>query len=74
MFRGRNEGVLALTLDADPTEEKPVRHSHAETIIAEHFSLYNQGRAADIAGVVQWTWKVKLSSHLENELLSELIV
>lgn len=74
MFRGRNEGVLALTLDADPTEEKPVRHSHAETIIAEHFSLYNKGRAADnwLAGVVQWTWKVKLSSHLENELLSEL--
>lgn len=74
MFRGRNEGVLALSLDADPAEEKPVRHSHAETLIAEHFSVTNRGRAADswLVGVVHWTWKVKLSGQLENELLSDL--
>lgn len=74
MFRGRNEGVLALSLDADPAEEKPVRHSHAETLIAEQFSITNRGRAADswLVGVVHWTWKVKLSGQLENELLSDL--
>lgn len=74
MFRGRNEGILALSLDADPAEEKPVKYSHAEQIISEHFSVTNRGRAADkwLAGVVQWTWKVKLSGHLENELLGDL--
>ncbi len=74
MFRGRNEGFLNLTVDADPTEEKPVRHSFCESIICNHLNLNLGNKAADnwLKTVVQWAWKIKLSTHLENELLSDI--
>ncbi len=43
-------------------------------MIAERFGISSQGRAADkwLAEVVRWTWKVKLYTHLETDLLGEL--
>ena len=72
MFRGRNEGFLQLQLlpDSDETEA----HQRCIALVASHFNLSNEGRAADafLQTVAQWTWKVKLHLHLENDLLSEL--
>ncbi|NVK25962.1 MAG: RNA-binding transcriptional accessory protein [Gammaproteobacteria bacterium] len=74
MLRGRNEGVLQLTLNADPEQEAPVRESHCESIIAQHFDLNFNQKAADkwLKSVVQWTWKIKVAMSMENELLSEI--
>lgn len=74
MFRGRNEGMLQVNLDADPQKESTDRSSHCEHIIAEHFDLKISGRAADawLASVVQWTWKVKTQLHMETELFGAL--
>ena len=74
MLRGRNEGVLQLTLNADPEQEAPVRESHCESIIAQHFDLSFNQKAADkwLKTVVQWTWKIKISLSVENEVLTEI--
>lgn len=73
MFRGRNEGMLHIQLDADPqSEEKSA--SHCEHIIASHYDIMHRNRAADdfLAQVVQWTWKIKIGLHMETELFSTL--
>lgn len=72
MFRGRNEGVLQLQLVPDADEE--TAHSLCEQMVANHFNIKDEGRAADafLRTALQWTWKVKLHLHLENDLLSEL--
>lgn len=63
LFRGRNEGILSVSVDVPfETELHP-----CEARIANHFSVINQGRAADafLAKAVAWTWKVKLHNKLE---------
>ncbi|QFU02615.1 hypothetical protein FIU83_13310 [Halomonas sp. THAF5a] len=72
MFRGRNEGVLALTLRLPGEDEAPVHP--AQVAIARHFAISDQGRPADrwLAEVVRWTWRVKLYTHLETELMGRL--
>ncbi|SNY59389.1 uncharacterized protein SAMN06297280_3593 [Arsukibacterium tuosuense] len=72
MFRGRNEGVLQLQLLPDSDEANA--HALCEQMVADHFDIRQQQRPADtfLRTVVQWTWKVKLHLHLENDLLSEL--
>lgn len=70
MFRGRNEGILQVNLDADPQREDTDRSSHCEQIIADHLNLKFTGRPADVwlQTMVQWAWKVKISLHMETEL------
>ncbi|MCK2184417.1 Tex family protein [Halomonas getboli] len=72
MFRGRNEGVLALTLRL-PGEEEAAVHP-AQVAIARHFEIADHGRPADrwLGEVVRWTWRVKLYTHLETELMGRL--
>lgn len=72
MFRGRNEGFLQLQLLPDADEA--TAHSVCEQMVASHFNIKDEGRAADgfLRTAVQWTWKVKLHLQLENDLLSEL--
>ncbi|MCH4563423.1 RNA-binding transcriptional accessory protein [Halomonas sp. EGI 63088] len=72
MFRGRNEGVLTLAIRLPGEEEAPIHP--AQVAIARHFDIRDQGRAADkwLADVVRWTWRVKLYTHLETELLGRL--
>jgi uncharacterized protein len=72
MFRGRNEGVLTITIKVGDEETK-VGHP-CETMIADHWQVKDNGRAADgwLAEVVRWTWRVKLLTHLETDLLGEL--
>ncbi len=73
VFRGRNEGFLQLKLDIDSGEEKPILHV-CEIMIAEHCGIKDQGRAADtwLKEVVRWTWRVKLHTHVETDLLTSL--
>lgn len=72
MFRGRNEGVLSLAIKVGD-EEQRIGHP-CETMIAEHWQVQDKSRAADgwLAEVVRWTWRVKLLTHLETDLLGEL--
>lgn len=73
VFRGRNEGILQSRLDVDFGEEKPLSHP-AESMIANHVGIKEQGRAADewLKEVVKWTWRIKLHSHLESDLMTTL--
>ncbi|MCG8669715.1 MAG: RNA-binding transcriptional accessory protein [Pseudomonadales bacterium] len=72
LFRGRNEGILQINMDL-PNLEDVSRHP-CESMIAEHFEVSDKGRKADkwLGEVVRWTWRVKLLSHMETELLGEL--
>jgi uncharacterized protein len=72
MFRGRNEGFLTLALEM-PNQEEGLPHP-AEGMIAAHAGIKNEKRAADtwLAEVVRWTWRVKLLTHLETDLLGDI--
>ena len=72
MFRGRNEGVLSLAIKVG--DELPGSGHPCEVMVAEHWHIQDKGRAADgwLAEVVRWTWRVKLLTHLETDLLGEL--
>jgi len=75
MFRGRNEGVLTLAIKVGDEDAGSTNKGHpCETMIAEHWNVQDKNRAADtwLAEVVRWTWRVKLLTHLETDLLSEL--
>ena len=72
IFRGRNEGFLSATLKVG--DDIPGSMHPCEGMIAERFGIEQRGRAADkwLGEVVRWTWKVKLYTHLETDLFSEL--
>lgn len=75
LFRGRNEGVLTVHLIAQNHDANDRLATHpCETQVANHFGIEDQGRAADkwLKDVVRWTWRVKLSPHIETELLGKL--
>ncbi|MDU0353243.1 Tex family protein [Paraglaciecola aquimarina] len=74
MFRGRNENMLQVSLDADPEKDEGDKSSYCEHIISEHFNLSFANKAADkwLASVVQWTWRVKIQLHMENELFGAI--
>ncbi|MFK8083583.1 MAG: Tex family protein [Granulosicoccus sp.] len=72
MFRGRGEGFLSLQLLLKDGDE----YSDTRCIdtVASHLGFQNTSLAADTwrAQVVSWTWKIKISLHLESELFAEL--
>ena len=72
IFRGRNEGILSVSLKVG--DEAPGSMHPGEGMIGERFGITNRGRAADkwLGEVVRWTWKVKLYTSLETDLLGEL--
>lgn len=69
LFRGRNEGFLKIAL-------KTGEGDGVDCIgrIARHFGLEDQGRAADkwLSDCARWAWKVKISLHLEMDVLTSL--
>ena len=77
LLRGRNEGFLsvALVLDSELNDEavKPGPNA-CEQRIAVRFGIKPQNRPADkwLSDTVRWTWKVKVYTHLELELVNEL--
>jgi uncharacterized protein len=81
LLRGRNEGMLqvALVLDSELDEEAvkagpQSTQNPCEQRIAVRFGIKPQNRPADkwLADTVRWTWKVKIYTHLELELMNEL--
>ena len=75
LFRGRSEGFLNISLLSDKELlEQGIHKSSCEQMIADHFSISDQQRPADpwLVSVIQWTWRVKLQTHLENELFKTL--
>lgn len=80
VFRGRKEGFLQSTIatpaavaNADKTRAE-LMPERAELMIARTFGIVDEGRAADrwLAEVVKWTWKIKLHTRLELDLLGQL--
>lgn len=69
IFRGRNEGVLKVSLQSLSEDS-----SDCIDMVKRQFGLVDKGRAADkwLADCARWTWKVKLSLHLEMDLLTQV--
>ena len=74
MFRGRNEGILQLSLNADPEAEEGSRQSYCEEIIRDYLGVRFTGQPVDKwrEQVIAWTWKIKVALHLETELMATL--
>jgi protein Tex len=73
IFRGRNEAILTIAIVVGDPDDRTAAHP-CEAMVADHWNVGDQGRAADkwLGEVVRWTWRVKLLSHLETDLLGEL--
>lgn len=69
LFRGRRESVLQVSLILPENEM-----SYGEDKVAAHFNIANKERNADnwLFETVRLTWKVKLFTKLELELLTRL--
>ena len=74
LLRGRNEDVLRLAIKTDAELSDPPGSSPCMAMIGRHVGIADQGRAADkwLAETVRWTWLVKLSLHLDTELMGAL--
>ncbi len=71
MLRGRNEEFLSLDLELDADDTAPIKP--AQRMVAATFDiggdLPGNKWLMDVAG---WTWRVKLSLHLNLDLMREL--
>lgn len=76
LFRGRTEGVLRLKLQVPGQDdlEDTQQLGRCEAAIARYFSIADQGRASDgwLMEGVRWTWRAKVSIHIETELNTRL--
>ncbi len=74
MFRGRNEDMLRVSLKTEQELRDPPESSPCVAMVANHFGIKDQGRPADkwLTETARWTWLVKLSLHLETELMGSL--
>ncbi len=74
LLRGRKEDVLRLALKTEQELRDPPESSPCAAMVSGHFSISDQGRAADkwLQETARWAWMVKLSLHLESELMNQL--
>ncbi len=72
VFRGRNESFLLVAIGVKGLEEG--QPDPCEGMIAAHVNIRDKKRPADawLQEVVRWTWKVKLQSRMETDLLGTL--
>jgi uncharacterized protein len=73
MLRGRNEGVLSLNMNADPSNESK-QGSYCEVIIADHFKLNLGTSDVDswLKTVVTATWRIKIALQMETEFVAKM--
>ncbi|WP_257282863.1 Tex family protein [Endozoicomonas sp. SESOKO1] len=74
IFRGRNEGVLQANIRlANEPDDRRETHP-CEKLVADFWKVEHKDRAADnwLKDVVRWTWRVKLLSQLETELMTRI--
>ena len=74
ILRGRKEGILTYTLVVGDGNEDRRQPHPAEHRIAARWNVRDQGRPADrwLAEVVRWTWRVKLSTQIETDLMAQV--
>ena len=74
ILRGRNEGVLGYAIVVGDAEEDRRQPHPAEQRIAARWNVRDNGRAADkwLSDVVRWTWRVKLSTQIETDLMAQV--
>lgn len=74
ILRGRNEGVLTFSIAMGDAEDDRRQPHPAEQRIAAHWGIRDNGRAADkwLGEVVRWTWRVKLSTQIETDLMAQV--
>lgn len=74
MFRGRNEGILQISLNADPNQDENATASYCETIIADHYRVKISAAPADSwrKQVISFAWRIKILMHMETELMGNL--
>ena len=74
ILRGRNEGILAYSIVMGDAEDDRRQPHPAEQRIAAHWRIRDNGRAADkwLSDVVRWTWRVKLSTQIETDLMAQV--
>ena len=74
ILRGRNEGILAYSIVMGDAEDDRRQPHPAEQRIAAHWRIRDNGRAADkwLSDVVRWTWRVKLSTQIETDLIAQV--
>ncbi|MEJ6520593.1 Tex family protein [Shewanella bicestrii] len=73
MLRGRNEGFLSLSMNADPAAEAG-QGSYCEVIISEHLGLKLGDSSVDqwLKTVVTATWRIKIALQMETEFISQM--
>ena len=73
MLRGRNEGFLALSMNADPAAEAG-QGSYCEVIISDHLGLKLGDSSVDqwLKTVVTATWRIKIALQMETEFISQM--
>jgi len=71
LLRGRNQGVLRLGIEL-PDTPADGQLGRCEQRIAARFGIRDAGRPADrwLLDTVRWAWTVKISVHLELELMN----
>lgn len=75
VFRGRKEGFLAVSLCSSmENEDASEQTDPCERMVASHVGVEDQHRPADkwLQETVRWTWKIKLLTRLESDLLGQL--
>ena len=73
LFRGRTLGVLKLELGLGENLDAVIPHP-CVSMVAAHAGIEDRGRPADqwLAGVCEWTWRMKIHLQLSTELLVQL--
>ncbi|MGM0767877.1 MAG: Tex family protein [Pseudomonadota bacterium] len=74
ILRGRNEGILGYAIVVGDAEDDRRQPHPAEQRIAARWNVRDNGRPADkwLSDVVRWTWRVKLSTQIETDLMAQV--
>ncbi|RMF14999.1 MAG: RNA-binding transcriptional accessory protein, partial [Gammaproteobacteria bacterium] len=74
ILRGRNEGVLTYSIGVEGEPEDRRTPHPGELKVAAWAGWKDEGRPADawLREVVRWTWRVKLSTSLETDLMARV--
>ncbi|AOY89053.1 RNA-binding transcriptional accessory protein [Marinobacter salinus] len=74
ILRGRNEGVLTYAIVVGDGEGDRRQPHPAEHRIAARWNIRDNDRPADkwLSEVVRWTWRVKLSTQIETDLMAQV--
>ena len=74
--RGRKEGVLRIKIDLDLPESNSATFHPCEQNLIDHFKIPLSRASKNthkwLQKVVNWTWRIKLQTHIETHFMSRL--